>query len=492
MGTIVTFYSYKGGVGRSMALANVAVLLARQGLKVLVVDWDLEAPGIERYFSYFEISAGGPGLLRLLVDAADRPARRYRSFTSQIHCETKHPITLLGSGRDQDPHYSRDLEAFDWSEFFARGGGAFIEGLRDQWRKDFDIVLVDSRTGLSDAGGVCTIQLPDIVVAMFTANYQSLYGVRDVLRLAQQARQKLAYDRMPLSILPLPSRWGTAEFQETRIWLDRVVDGVQEFFEDWLPRPLTAREVIESVKVPHHSYFGFGERMAVVEQGTSDPQGMGFVYAKVASFLASGMRELADLVGKDAYQKVIDYSLSSEKAPAVDSESLVARSRPDYAYDIFVSYERSASEWVHGLVDILRSYLDQSLGSRVRLFIDNHEVAAGIDYGEHIREAVGRSKVLLALLTPRYQSSAFALAEWELFRDRSREAGRSLLCPVLLRGQVPDFARETLVFDLSKALPSLNTSSPASAALHSRLAELSLQLTMMIRDAPPFDEAWVA
>ena len=45
MSSIVTFYSYKGGVGRSMALANVAVLLARRGLKVLAVDWDLESAG---------------------------------------------------------------------------------------------------------------------------------------------------------------------------------------------------------------------------------------------------------------------------------------------------------------------------------------------------------------------------------------------------------------------------------------------------------------
>jgi len=44
---VVTFYSYKGGVGRSMALANVAALLARWGRRVLIIDWDLEAPGIE-------------------------------------------------------------------------------------------------------------------------------------------------------------------------------------------------------------------------------------------------------------------------------------------------------------------------------------------------------------------------------------------------------------------------------------------------------------
>ena len=36
MGSIVTFYSYKGGVGRSMAVANIALLLARRDLKVLV------------------------------------------------------------------------------------------------------------------------------------------------------------------------------------------------------------------------------------------------------------------------------------------------------------------------------------------------------------------------------------------------------------------------------------------------------------------------
>src|SRR5262249_28129330 len=45
-----TFYSYKGGVGRSMALANVANWLRLQGLRVVMVDWDLEAPGLESFF----------------------------------------------------------------------------------------------------------------------------------------------------------------------------------------------------------------------------------------------------------------------------------------------------------------------------------------------------------------------------------------------------------------------------------------------------------
>ena len=49
-GRIYTFYSYKGGVGRSMALANVAALMVKAGQKVLIVDWDPEAPGLEAFF----------------------------------------------------------------------------------------------------------------------------------------------------------------------------------------------------------------------------------------------------------------------------------------------------------------------------------------------------------------------------------------------------------------------------------------------------------
>ena len=52
-GKIVTFYSYKGGTGRSMALVNVGWILASAGYRVLLVDWDLEAPGLHRYLHPF-------------------------------------------------------------------------------------------------------------------------------------------------------------------------------------------------------------------------------------------------------------------------------------------------------------------------------------------------------------------------------------------------------------------------------------------------------
>ena len=59
-GKIVTFYSYKGGTGRTMALANVAWVLASFGHRVLAVDWDLEG-------------AGAPSLLPPLSDRQALP-----------------------------------------------------------------------------------------------------------------------------------------------------------------------------------------------------------------------------------------------------------------------------------------------------------------------------------------------------------------------------------------------------------------------------------
>src|SRR5207244_6984017 len=83
-GKIVTFYSYKGGTGRTMALANTAWILASDGKQVLVVDWDLDSPELHKCYHPFLDSAaisGAPGVIDLIngfawtaTAPADRPA----------------------------------------------------------------------------------------------------------------------------------------------------------------------------------------------------------------------------------------------------------------------------------------------------------------------------------------------------------------------------------------------------------------------------------
>src|SRR6266550_2779751 len=66
----VTFYSYKGGVGRTLALANTAVLLAQSGRNVLMVDFDLEAPGLDS-FAELGITSARPGVVEYFTDFAE-------------------------------------------------------------------------------------------------------------------------------------------------------------------------------------------------------------------------------------------------------------------------------------------------------------------------------------------------------------------------------------------------------------------------------------
>src|SRR5216110_2504411 len=67
-GEVITFYSYKGGTGRSMALANIACYLARTA-KVLAVDWDLDSPGLSQYFRpILSTQESRPGVLEFFED----------------------------------------------------------------------------------------------------------------------------------------------------------------------------------------------------------------------------------------------------------------------------------------------------------------------------------------------------------------------------------------------------------------------------------------
>jgi hypothetical protein len=60
----------------------------------------------------------------------------------------------------QNTTYSTVVSTFDWDTFWTRlRGGMFLDALREDMRAHYDFVLIDSRTGLSDTAGICTVQL---------------------------------------------------------------------------------------------------------------------------------------------------------------------------------------------------------------------------------------------------------------------------------------------------------------------------------------------
>jgi hypothetical protein len=82
----------------------------------------------------------------------------------------------------QDVQYSNRLNSIDWLALYSElSGFLMFEDLKQQWAKlRFDYVLVDSCTGHTDVGGICTRQLPDAVVLLFFPNDQNISGLREI------------------------------------------------------------------------------------------------------------------------------------------------------------------------------------------------------------------------------------------------------------------------------------------------------------------------
>jgi MinD-like ATPase involved in chromosome partitioning or flagellar assembly len=182
----ITFYSFKGGVGRTMALVNVAAELAKRGRKVLLVDFDLEAPGLET-FNHLRPPQRHPGIVEYVTEYMHTkcaPDVRSYIYSAGSLGEKGGQIWVMPAGR-RDTEYQSALAKINWLELYREHDGfLLLEDTKAQWEQEYkpDYVLIDSRTGHTDVEGICTRQLPDAVVVLFFPNEQNLVGLRDVCR----------------------------------------------------------------------------------------------------------------------------------------------------------------------------------------------------------------------------------------------------------------------------------------------------------------------
>ncbi len=183
---VTTFYSYKGGVGRTMALANVAVLLALRGKRVLVVDFDLEAPGLASYGA-LGCAQGHKGLLDYVETYRESlVAPDVSKYIVKCPLRDRQSVWLMPAGRSNTADYTDRLNRLDWDKLYRdEAGYLMFEDLKKQWAnfqtKGFDYVLIDSRTGHTDVGGICTRHLPNSVVILFVPTAQNLDGLTPIV-----------------------------------------------------------------------------------------------------------------------------------------------------------------------------------------------------------------------------------------------------------------------------------------------------------------------
>ena len=197
----VAFYSYKGGVGRTLLVANTAQFLAMSGRKVVAVDLDLEAPGLHQKLGDRDVwKSAEAGTLRGAVDVllgmfSEEPdSRSLRDAVFQVNLPLDVKEGLMGyAGRHRA--FARLLDGAGEAEShsgpqpphgrLAGSGLALQEQIEEEFQPDY--LLIDSRTGITELGGLATSLLADRVVCLTTTAPESVEGtkvVADALRKA--------------------------------------------------------------------------------------------------------------------------------------------------------------------------------------------------------------------------------------------------------------------------------------------------------------------
>lgn len=347
-GRITTFYSYKGGTGRSMMLANFAWILAASGKRVLAIDWDLEAPGLHRYFRPFLVDpdlfetdglidtfwtlaasalASAPsGTKRSANEGSIEVAEALEDATRRLDwkfattTKTSGYIDFIGAGR-QGGTYSERVNSFDWKRFYELGGAKILAAAKEYLHRRYDWVLIDSRTGISDISGICTLQMPSAVVACFTLNRQSIDGVAAILRSIREFRSP-SVEGSKIGFFPVATRIENAEQER----LEAARGYARTELEVFLPKAMQSnpREYWDNMEISYRPAYAFEEILAAF----GDATGAAGAADTMASQAEATARVIADdpelsvpeIVEEDRQRVLAKYALGTRPVSAAGSD----------------------------------------------------------------------------------------------------------------------------------------------------------------------------
>lgn len=163
-----TFYSLRGGVGRSTSLAHTARLLASAGKQVVCLDMDIEAPGLAALFNVERDIEKGMGVVELLLQLDQGGEPDFSHHLLPVDDEGS--LFLIPAGLP-DAEYANDLSLLDPSAWYTEEANPLrmlMEGVRESLPFTPDVILIDSRTGISAISAPLLFEQADLaVVAMF-------------------------------------------------------------------------------------------------------------------------------------------------------------------------------------------------------------------------------------------------------------------------------------------------------------------------------------
>lgn len=188
---LICFYSYKGGVGRTTTMVMSAIEMAKRGKKIVMIDFDLEAPGVSSIFPNEGISQYG--LLDYLIESSvyenELQIDEYMYPVSD-YCHVNqaggeiYVIPAYGKVVDNDADlYRKCLMRFNLDMPTYMESSTPIDGLLkkvDAFIKP-DYIFIDTRSGLHQIGGITLSRYSDMAVLFFYGSQQNVEGMKMVL-----------------------------------------------------------------------------------------------------------------------------------------------------------------------------------------------------------------------------------------------------------------------------------------------------------------------
>lgn len=478
-GQIVTFYSYKGGTGRSMAVANCACWLVKNVPQitrgVLVMDWDLEAPGLHRYFAETtELleNKDRPGIIdyfaaartRLLADPSFATAleadcgwevlAQELPFDDYLIRNVVKGVDFIKAG-NYDAHYSELISTFNWVQLY-QDFGAMFTAFRDLLLYTYDFCLIDSRTGFNDVSGICTMLLPEKLVTVFTPNWQNVAGVVDLAGRAAEYRMSSG-DPRTLSIFPLASRIESAELELKTQWEDIYQRQFEAKFKSiYQLDTCDLTNYFDEVQLPHVGFYSYGEQIALQLEERSGALSLKRAYE---SFFEKLFRLSFAWDEKETAIELprVEEIIKSSPIYLDDSSAAIT----SYQNDIYISYAhaddvslRRNEGWVDTFHKFLEIRLAQVMGKKVRFWRDP-KISGNDVLGAALVNQISNTALFIAIITPSYVSSEWcrrellefynhAASERDAVLDLRSRLFRVLKTPVADPFWWPEEARDTV------------------------------------------------
>ncbi len=235
----VAFLSFKGGVGRTTALTAFAIQRARRGEHVIVVDLDLDAPGVGALLRS-DPKLPKPqvwGVVDFMLDMVwvrDLDLGDYLHECSGSKISDRGSIRVMGAGALDERYVSKlaraDLDAALDAPSLPHRLTSLLDKLRDVTPTP-DWILLDGRAGLSTTVGLLLHGLANLYVLVATASEQSYAGMeRFVDRLG--ARRLLATPPQPQAECVVVHSMVPANGEVARLACARFDERVETIFRE--------------------------------------------------------------------------------------------------------------------------------------------------------------------------------------------------------------------------------------------------------------------